>query len=326
MKAPGFWRDDGAWPLLLSPLGCLYALAGRAERAVTKPRSAGIPVVCIGNLTAGGNGKTPVAIAVARALARAGRVPHFLTRGYGGTATGPLAVDPAHHTAAQVGDEALLLARAAPTWVARDRVAGARAAAGAGAKSLVLDDGFQDPRLAKDIAIVVADGDAGFGNGRVIPAGPLREDVPGGLRRAHALVIVGADRWGVAAAAARFAPTLPVLTARLDPAEAAGQLKGARVYGFAGIGLPGKFLATLNDIGAAVVGFRAFADHHPYSAGDCAMLRKEAAALDARLVTTAKDALRLPAEMRAATEVVEITARFADGAALDAVLGLGPRG
>lgn len=325
MKAPEFWREGGAWPLLLAPFGGLYALAGSIERAVTRPAKAGVPVICIGNLTAGGNGKTPVAVAVAHLLARAGRVPHFLTRGWGGTASEPLCVDAKTHTAAEVGDEALLLARAATTWVARDRVAGARAATAAGAGTLVLDDGFQDPRLAKDISIIVADGDAGFGNGRVIPAGPLREDAAGGLGRAQALVIVGADRWGVGAFAARFAPNLPTLSARLDPAPEAARLKGLRVFGFAGIGLPEKFLATLREIGAEVAGFRAFDDHYAYGAGDLALLHRDAAAKGARLVTTAKDAIRLPTEARKDVEVVEISARFADEPALTRVLGLSHR-
>lgn len=325
MKAPEFWREGGAWPLLLAPFGGLYALAGRIERTFARPARAGVPVICIGNLTAGGNGKTPVAIAVAQLLARAGRVPHFLTRGYGGTTPGPLCVDAKAHTAAQVGDEALLLARAGTTWVARDRVAGAGAATAAGAKTLVLDDGFQDPRLAKDISIIVADGEAGFGNGRVIPAGPLREDAAGGLARAQALVVVGVDRWGVGAFAARFAPNLPMLSARLEPAPGAARLKGLRVFGFAGIGLPEKFLATLREIGAEVAGFRAFDDHYAYGAGDLALLKRDAAATGARLVTTAKDAIRLPADVRKDIEVVEISARFADDAALARVLGLSHR-
>ncbi|MFM2130484.1 MAG: hypothetical protein RL477_2030 [Pseudomonadota bacterium] len=325
MKAPEFWREGGAWPLLLAPAGFLYGLAGRAERAFTRPQKASVPVICIGNLTAGGNGKTPVAIAVAHVLAGAGRIPHFLTRGYGGSAAGPLRVDAKAHGPAEVGDEALLLALSEPTWVARDRVAGAKAAAAAGARTVVLDDGFQDPRLAKDVSLVVADGEAGFGNGRIIPAGPLREDVAGGLRRASALVIVGADRWGVAALAARFAPNLPVLTARPEPAPDAARLEATRVYGFAGIGIPEKFLATLREIGAEVAGFRAFDDHHPYTARDLALLRSEAAAKGARLVTTAKDAIRLPADARKEVDVVEVTARFADEAALAAVLGISPR-
>ncbi len=325
MKAPDFWREGGAWPLLLAPLGCLYALGGRIERALARPVATGIPVICIGNLTAGGNGKTPVAIAVARALTGAGRVPHFLSRGYGGSAAGPLRVDAAIHGAAEVGDEPLLLARSGPAWVARDRVAGAKAAVAAGARTLVLDDGYQDPSLAKDVAIIVADGNGGFGNGRVIPAGPLREDIKGGLARASALVIMGADTWGVAALAARFAPNLPVLTARLVPDEGAARLKGQRVFGFAGIGMPEKFLATLREIGAEVAGFRAFDDHHAYGARDEDLLHREAARTNARLVTTAKDALRLSPAMREKTEVVEITARFADEAALAAVLGINPR-
>ncbi len=326
MKPPDFWQSGaGPWPRILAPLGCAYALAGRLERALARSHKAPVQIICVGNLTAGGSGKTPVAIAVAAALAQTGDTPHFLSRGYGGRLRGPLRVDPACHSAADVGDEPLLLAAHAPAWIARDRVAGAQAAHDGGAQAVILDDGFQDPALHKDVALLVADGIRGFGNGRVIPAGPLREDIAGGLARADALVIVGPDEAGVAAEAARHAPHLPILSARLVPAPATARLKGRRVIGFAGIGIPAKFRATLEDIGCTVAGFHAFADHHPYTEDELARLRDNARAADACLVTTAKDARRLGAEaMRDIRdiEVVDITATFADPAALSRVLGL----
>lgn len=319
MKAPDFWTTGrGPWPTVLAPLGCLHALAARARRTLTRPHRAPVPVVCVGNLTAGGTGKTPVALTVARRLAAAGAAVHVLTRGYGGALGGPVRVDPARHGAAQVGDEALLLARTAPTWVAHDRVAGAAAAAAAAAQVIVMDDGFQNPSLVKDVALVVIDGETGFGNGRVIPAGPLREPVADGLARADAAVIVGEDGAGAGAAIARLRPALPALACRLVPAAAT--LAGARVFGFAGIGRPEKFRATLAEIGCDVAGFRPFPDHHPYTAAEIAAVTAEAEHLGARPVTTAKDHVRLSAAARANIEVVEVEATFADAAALDRVL------
>jgi tetraacyldisaccharide 4'-kinase len=327
VRTPEFWREEaaGPWPRLLAPAGCLYALAGRAERAWTRPAKAPVPVICVGNLTAGGSGKTPVAIAVAKLLTAAGRTPHVLTRGYGGRVAGPLRIDAERHAAAEVGDEALLLARVAPTWLAHDRVRGAQAAAEAGADCVVLDDGFQDPRLRKDIALLVADGGTGFGNGRVIPAGPLREDVAGGLARADALIVVAPDRRGVGAMAARLQPALPVLDARLEPTEDARRLSHHKVFAFCGIGIPEKFRTTLKDIGVEMAGFRAFADHYPYTMRDVAALHADAlAAGDAHLVTTAKDAIRLAPRDRIDIEVVEIEAVFTDAAAVARVLGVTP--
>lgn len=323
MNAPDFWRDGrGPWPRLLYPFSCLYALGGRLRQMTGRPASPGVPVICIGNLTAGGAGKTPVAIAVARYLRAAGRTPHFLCHGYGGRLEGPMPVDGRVHGANEVGDEARLLAREAPAWIARDRVAGAREAVGAGADVVVMDDGFQDPALAKTVSLLVFDGHTGLGNGLVIPAGPLRESLGDGLARADAAVVMGDDASGMAALLRARAPALSVLRAHLAPTAEAARLKGVRVFGFAGIGLPEKFRTTLTEIGAVVAGFRAFADHHPYTARDVAGLRRSAAAAGARLVTTAKDAMRLSEAMLAEIEVVEVEAVFEDGAALARALGL----
>jgi tetraacyldisaccharide 4'-kinase len=297
-------------------LGHLFGALGRARRAHVSPIQASVPVICVGNLTAGGTGKTPVAIALAEHLTGLGGHPHFLTRGYGGTVTGPLQVEPARHTASEVGDEALLLAAAAPPWVARDRHTGANAAIAAGADSLILDDGFQDGRLIKDISLIVIDGAAGFGNGRLIPAGPLRETVAEGLTRAQAAVIVGTDTVGVRQTLTALRPDLPIFTAHLQPAPEAAVLNGTRVLGFAGIGRPEKFAETLNALGCELSDFIGFADHHPYSETDQKKLRERAETLGAQLVTTAKDAVRLSAEMRNTVKVVEVSAAFDDPAAL----------
>ena len=196
MRAPEFWRAGGgaALPAILTPLSWAWAIGGELRRWATPTRRVPIPVICVGNLVAGGAGKTPVALALGRRLLAAGSAVHFLTRGYGGRRRGPIQVDPARHGAVDVGDEALLLARIAPTWVARARAAGAVTAARAGAEVVVMDDGHQHPGLAKDLSVVVVDGDYGIGNGRVIPAGPLREPAALGLARADAVILVEGAR------------------------------------------------------------------------------------------------------------------------------------
>lgn len=321
MRAPEFWHRPSAAATLLAPLGGAYAAAVALRRRMARPRRVDVPVVCIGNLVAGGAGKTPVALAVARRLAELGRRPAFLSRGYGGTERGPLRVDNGCHDAATVGDEALLLARQAPAWVAADRGAGAQAAIADGAEVLVMDDGHQNPALSKDLSLVVVDGGYGFGNGRVMPAGPLREPVAAGLARASALVLLGADRFGVTDRAAG----LPLLGAELEPAPSGAALRGRRVMAFAGIGRPEKFFATLSGLGAIVAAARPFPDHHPYTRAEVEALIAEARRLGAVPVTTAKDAVRLPPELRAAVTVLDVTVRWADPAALDGLLqGLWP--
>lgn len=315
MRTPAFWyRPAGPLAALLTPLGVLYGLAGALRGRWTTAQRAGVPVLCVGNLVAGGAGKTPVVLSLLQALQARGVAVHALTRGHGGAERGPLAVDPARHTAADVGDEALLLAAQAPTWVARDRAAGALAAVAAGARAIVMDDGFQNPGLAKDLSLLVVDGTAGFGNGRLIPAGPLREPVARGLARADAAVVMGEDRMGVTAG---VAPLL-VLHARIETGESG--LAGRRVLAFAGIGRPQKFFATLRGLGAEIVETHPFADHHPYGAGEVRRLLTRAEALAAEPVTTAKDAVRLPTALRDRVRVLPVHAAWSDPAALDALL------
>jgi tetraacyldisaccharide 4'-kinase len=291
MQAPDFWHHDGPLARLLTPLGLAYQLAGAARRAVSRPWRAPVPVICIGNLVAGGAGKTPVVLALLALLKDRGLKPAALTRGYGGSATGPLQVDPARHDAAKVGDEALLLAAAATTWVARDRVDGAREAVDEGAEVLVMDDGFQNPGLRKDLSLLVIDAAYGLGNGRVMPAGPLRETAESGFARADAVVLIGETGRSPMEACTKG---LPIFRARLAPRDAAlaASLKGRRVFAFAGIGRPQKFFDTLSALGAEIVGREAFADHQPYTAAILERLRAAAAAAGAQLITTAKDAAR----------------------------------
>ena len=241
MREPRFWRRGGdPWPArLLSPVGALYGAATILRRWSHQPYRAPVPVVVAGGITLGGAGKTPLALALAALLAR--RNPHFLSRGYGGSEAGPLRVDPSRHGAKDVGDEPLLLAGSAPTWVARDRAAGAKAAAAAGAGLIILDDGFQNPFLAKDLAFLAIDGESGLGNGHVFPAGPLREPIATALRRAQAVVLIGEDRAGLAGVIAGRCPILPARLVAADP----GAVAGKPVYAFAGIGRPEKFFASL---------------------------------------------------------------------------------
>lgn len=317
MRAPEFWQRDGLWPRLIEPAGWALAGAGALRRRLVQPARAPLPVVCVGNLVAGGTGKTPVALALATLLARRGRRVCCLTRGYGGTLAGPLAVDPGIHDAHAVGDEALLLAAAAPTVVARDRAAGAALARARGADVVVMDDGFQNPGLAKDLSLIVVDGAVGFGNGRLMPAGPLREPIDTGLARADAVVIVGPDRTRVAG---RVAGAAPILAARLQPDPGWDVLVGRRVVAFAGIGRPAKFFDALAAHGIETIAAVGFPDHHPYRVDELARLEAQAHAADAVLVTTAKDAVRLTAAVRARLTVLGVTVAWDDPAALDRLL------
>jgi tetraacyldisaccharide 4'-kinase len=320
MRAPEFWRDDGALSRLLAPLGLALSAGARLRRLLVKPWRAPVPVVVVGNLVAGGAGKTPVAISLAIEFGRRGRRVHCLTRGHGGRLAGPVRVDPARHTAAEVGDEALLLAQHAPCWVAADRALGARMAAGDGAELIVLDDGFQNPALAADLALVVVDGAYGFGNGRVMPAGPLREPVADGLARADAVVLMGQDEAGVLPRIEAVRPALPVLRARLLPGPEGDGFAGRRVLAFAGIGRPEKFFRMLADLRADLVGRESFADHHRYTPDEVMRLVERASQLKAAAVTTAKDAQRLPPEARAMVEVLTVGVGWKDPVALERLL------
>jgi tetraacyldisaccharide 4'-kinase len=303
MRAPEFWQHRGPLALLLAPLGILYGASVALKARFAAPYRAKARVICVGNLTTGGSGKTPVAMAVAQSLIARGKKVFFLARGYGGTEAGPLLVT--NQAAAQVGDEALLLARIAPTLVARNRADGARLADASGAEVIVMDDGHQNFSLAKDISLVVVDG---FGNGLMIPAGPLRETVRSGLARADAAVAFGGG------ALKDFSG--PVLTARLEADGAS--FAGKRVFAFAGIGRPEKFVNSLKAAGAIVTGAQFFGDHHPYSPAEIAALTRQAK--DAMLVTTEKDLVRLSPEERQRVAVLMVRAVFDDPALLDRLL------
>lgn len=305
MHEPGFWRRRGSVAaLLLSPLAAIYG-AVATRRLSHMGHDAGIPVVCIGNLTVGGAGKTPTAMAVAAILADAGETPFMLSRGYGGRLPGPVRVDPAKHGAADVGDEPLLLARVAPTIVSRDRVAGAIAARAAGASVIVMDDGFQNPALRKDLSLLVIDGSRGIGNGRVFPAGPLRAPLAAQLTRAHALLVIGEG--AAAQSVVAVAGNLAVFHGRLKPdASVLAGLRDVKVMAFAGIGNPDKFFATLSDAGIDVRATKVFPDHHRYRRAEGADLVARASRDGLVLVTTEKDLVRLSGtdDLRALAAIV----------------------
>ncbi len=325
MKPPLFWHRPPARPgpvsAALLPLAVLWTAAARRRLSGGARVRIGVPVVCIGNATLGGTGKTPTVIEVVRLFREVGTDSHVLSKGYGGSLRGPERVQESAHAADEVGDEPLLHAAFAPTWVAKDRLAGARAVVAAGAGSIVMDDGFQNPALRTDLSVMVVDAGAGFGNGRVFPAGPLREPVADALGRADFVLSVGSDGehrrlladWPVLA-------TATILRGSLEPLGTGMDWSGQRVFAFAGIGRPARFFATLRAVGADVAGVRSFADHGSYSDAVLARLETEAARLDAQLVTTEKDAVRLPARFRQRVLTLPVRMVFLDDQPLRAAL------
>jgi tetraacyldisaccharide 4'-kinase len=299
MRDPSFWwRDRTMAARLLAPAGAVYGAVAQL-RLQRRGHRAAAPVICIGNLTVGGAGKTPLALATADMLKTAGEHPVFLTRGYGGTFTGPVQVDAASHTAAEVGDEALLLARAAPTVVARDRVAGAAIAAQHGV--IVMDDGFQNPALRKDVSVLVVDERRGLGNGQVFPAGPLRAPLAAQMARAQAVILVGAPSRGAGVSQEARKRDLPLFRAHLRADQDFVAALGApRVLAFAGIADPQKFFATLSSMGVIIARTRAFPDHHRYTRAEARALCEDAERECLVLVTTEKDLARLRGDDEAA--------------------------
>ena len=321
LHAPAFWwRKPGLTSLLLAPAGALYGTVA-ALRLARRGTRAAVPVVCVGDPTVGGGGKTPAVIALAKMLIAAGENPFVLSRGYGGQTPGPILVVP-DMDASEIGDEPLLLAAHAPTIVAADRFAGAKLATDSGASVIVLDDGFQNPSLEKNLSLLVIDAETGVGNGRIFPAGPLRAPIDAQVARAQGLILIGLG--GAAREVAEAATTrkIPVFRARLVPDVAAAYaLARRRVLAFAGIGRPEKFFATLTALGADIAERRVFPDHHRFSSIEAEALLSKARARRLDLVTTEKDLVRMRgkpalAELAAATKALPVTLEFMDPAAI----------
>lgn len=339
MGAPHFWFTPADRPTviarLLSPFGTLYAMA-TARRVTRSGIKLGVPVICVGNINAGGTGKTPTVIALAMHLIARGVQPHVVSRGHGGSLTGPVQVNERAHTADQVGDEPLLVSAFCPVWVSKDRAAGAQAAVASGAQVIILDDGHQNPALQKDISIIVVDAIKGFGNGLCLPAGPLREPVEAGLKRTDFVLSVatnaaqhfsGAAQHSPAFAAQKtFAETwgskikVPHLEGFVEPLQTGMDWEGLRVLAFAGIGHPEKFFQTLKGLGAEIVRAEALEDHQPFTPQLLTRLENEARILQAQLVTTEKDAARLPEHFRPKVLALPVRLRITDTAPLDAAL------
>jgi len=308
LREPEFWRwrsGRDAAPLLvlaLSPLAFAYQRAVAHRIKTTTPVRLAQPVICVGALTLGGAGKTPLTAALARLGQDMGREVHIVSRGFRGRERGPLRVDPTRHTARDVGDEPLLLAQTAPVWVAKDKIAGAKAAIAAGADLILLDDGHQNPSLAKALSIVAVDAGFGFGNGRVFPAGPLREPIRAGLARADAVALLNGDadpddgeqltRSGKPILRAAITPLAPPPTGPL--------------LAFCGIARPEKFFDALRAAGAAIADFAIFPDHHYFTPSDLNRLARAGDRAKAQLITTEKDWVRIPAPARAAIQPFRI--------------------
>ncbi len=321
-RAPGFWYTPPGQPALaarlLAPLGWLYA-AGTARRLRQPGYTPRVPVICVGNLVAGGAGKTPVTLALCERLLARGHAVHIVSRGYGGSLVGPVQVDETKHGAAQVGDEPLLLSAFAPTWIARNRAAAVKAAESAGASVILMDDGLQNPSVKPSLALVVVDAARGFGNGRCIPAGPLREPVPVGLARANLVIAIGGhDAQAAFATVWGSQITVPLVTGTLQPLQTGMDWTGQRVLAFAGIADPERFFTTLRSLGADVLRGEALSDHAPLSETFLKRIESEAFAAGAQLVTTEKDAARLPRHWRMRVLTLVVRLRISDWTAVDA--------
>lgn len=314
MKTPAFWQHKTLLSTLLMPLSSLYEMVCTFSRLKTATVTLPIPVICIGGVTAGGAGKTPVALYFGKRLKAMNVNAFYLTRGYGGALAGPLRVDPEKHSAAEVGDEPLLLAEILPTIKCADRLEGAKLALKLGAETIIMDDGFQNPSLFKNLNVLVVDGRTGFGNGRLIPAGPLRERIAQAINRSHIVITVNRTT-----RIPPFPKDKPVFAATTFPKDGA-LFKGKKIYAFCGLAYPEKFFEMLRTLGVKIVGNKAFPDHHPYSLPELNKMIVESSNQKAVLVTTAKDMVRVPQSLRDCMMVIELGLEMDNEVALDNIL------
>jgi tetraacyldisaccharide 4'-kinase len=314
-NTPAFWDTPGGLGSLLAPLGSLYALLGRLQVRFHPPSHANVPVISIGNVTLGGAGKTPVAISVSKMLQEAGETPHLLSRGYGAEIRVPIQVDPDLHSAVMVGDEPLLLARAAPTWAYPDRAQSAKKAAAAGASVLVLDDGLQHYSLHRDLSLLVIDTTYHLGNGQIFPAGPLRESLASALAKTDAVIALGESPLRLA-----IPSHIPIFRAAYVPGPEWAELKGKPVIPFAGLARPEKFFTMCEKQGLAVVERYPFEDHYRYTRRQANILLERAQLMNATLVTTEKDAVKLNPDDRKRMKVLSIQLLWQDEGAFRSFL------
>lgn len=305
MKTPNYWKSKNIRAYLLSPLGYLYQFATALNLAIKKPQQIEKPVICIGNLTAGGTGKTPVSISVAEILKKLGRKPFFVSRGYGGKLHN-VQVDESKHLAQDVGDEPLLLARHAPVIVNPNRYQGAKLALSDGADVIIMDDGFQNPTLKKDLSFLVFDGQFGYGNGMCIPAGPLRESLQSGLKRAQAIIIIGEDKHNLSETFKDYPVFKGRISAQIDKPEK------EPIIAFAGIGRPKKFYTSLQNCGFKIYQTIDFPDHHQYTRAELLSLIEKAQQNKCLLYTTSKDFVKIPTDLKRNFKVLEISIQWED--------------
>ncbi len=287
MQQPGFWKSKSLPGIILLPIALIYFCIFQLRQIFTKPYKSDMIVICIGNITVGGTGKTPIAIAIAKMLISDGKKIAFLSRGYKGKLTGPVVVNPEIHTAEDVGDEPLLLSRVATAIISKNRISGLKLAKDAGAEIVILDDGLQNPTIQKDISFLVIDGGLGFGNSFVLPSGPLRETICSAKKRITATIIIGKDKHNIMSKLKEF----PVFKGEIIPSQNIPEK--CQVVAFAGIGNPGKFFQTLQDSGFDLKEALSFSDHHNYNNADMEFLFSIAKKHGARLITTEKDFVRL---------------------------------
>lgn len=327
MRTPRFWYDQklSVLSLLLTPVSWIYGLIHTILLGSAKPWQSPIPVLCVGNLTVGGHGKTPTALSICHILKSYNKSVHFISRGYKGSLNGPILVNLTSHSAVEVGDEPLLLSEVAPTWVSANREAGIRLAHKMGAEIIIMDDGFQNQSIKKDLSIVVIDGEVGFGNGNLIPAGPLREEINVGLSRASAVVIIGEDRKNLKSTISKISTQnlkkpLKILTAHLKSDIDSTSFHKEKVLAFTGIGRPEKFFNTLIKLGYDIVVKKSFSDHHHYTEKELANLQKMAKIKNARLITTSKDYVRLTISQQQGISVLPVKLDWENKVVLDSLL------